>query len=293
MHSMTGYGSANLETGQLRVSCRIRSVNHRFLDLVLRMPEDLRPLEPALKERIGQRLCRGRIELRLEVDDRRQRSVEVRVNKSWIAALDHLSKELKESGLKFGRLRLGDLLKIPDAVHVSTNFHDDDAESNRQVLAALDGALEDLVGSRAREGEKLQIVLLELLERLSGLIGEISSQQDPLHQEQQERLRRRVQELMGTGQVLDEARLEQELAILAERSDVREELDRLHTHVDHFEHTMKQSGAVGKKLDFIAQEMARELTPPGAKCRQPGVQQRNMDAKLACEQLREQIQNIE
>lgn len=293
MQSMTGYGSASRETGEFRVSFRIRSVNHRFLDLVLRMPEDLRPLEPSLRERIGKRLRRGRIELRLEVDDRRQGAVEVQVNRSWISAIQELSKELQESGLDLGRLRLGDLLKMPGAVHVSTVSDDGEAEAGREILAVLDEALEDLGSSRAREGEKLKDVLEGLLSTLSDLIGKLAAKQDSLRQNQRERLRSRIQELADDAGLLDEGRLEQEIAILAERSDVREELDRLEAHVEHFRDAMNQPGAVGKKLDFIAQEIARELTTLGAKCRQTDVQQRNVDAKLVCEQLREQVQNIE
>lgn len=293
MQSMTGFGSASQATGEVRVTIRIRSVNHRFLDLVLRLPEDHRPLEPALREWIGKRLHRGRIELRMEVDDRRQQAVEVEVNRSWIAAIHDVSTELQESGLEFGRLQLGDLLKIPDAVRVSALTADEETETSGQVFSTLDEALADLENSRIAEGEKLRGVLEGLLRDLSDLIGKLSGMQDSLRRDQDERLRSRILELMGDANSLDEGRLEQEIAILAERADVREELDRLHTHVEHFEATMKQPGAVGKKLDFIAQEIGRELTTLGAKCRQTAVQKLNVDAKLLCEQLREQIQNIE
>lgn len=293
MQSMTGYGSVDQETGALRVSVRLRSVNHRLLDLVLRMPEEIRALEIEMRERIGRRFQRGRIELRMDIEDRRHHPVEVNVNKAWIAALLQASQELEASELDLEKLRLGDLLRIPDAIRISVVSAQVDTEESQAIFAVLESALEDLEASRVKEGSKLQTVLETQLETLADLVEQISGEQDTVRSEQAERLRRRIQELIAGSANLEEGRLEQEIAILAERSDVREELDRLTTHIVHFRDTMAQPGAVGKKLDFIAQEISRELTTLGAKCRQAGVMQRNVDAKLVCEQIREQIQNIE
>lgn len=293
MHSMTGYGSYSQDTGSYQIAMRIRSVNHRNLDLVLRMPEEFRALELEVRERIGNRLNRGRIELRLDVEDRRERPVTVEVNKSWIAALLQAQKELEEANLDLERLRLGDLLRIPDAVRISAQSHEVDAESSASILAVLEGTLNDLESSRAKEGAKLKSVLEAQLASLADLVEQISGEQETIRRDQEARLRSRVQDLVGDDEIVNEGRMEQEIAFLAERSDVREELDRLITHVDHFLDTVAQSGAIGKKLDFIAQEISRELTTLGAKCRQAGVLQRHVEAKLICEQIREQVQNIE
>ena len=293
MHSMTGYGSYSRDSVSLQIDMRIRSVNHRNLDMVLRMPEEYRYMELEVRRRIGTRLHRGRIELRLDVEDRRERPVRVDVNKSWIAALVQAKKELEEVELVLDGLRLGDLLRIPDALRISAASSEVDEESTASILATLEKALDDLQSSRSKEGAKLFEVLEAQLESLSDLVQEISAQQETIRNDQEERLRRRIQDLVGDAEILEGGRLEQEVSILAERSDVREELDRLTAHILHFRDTMSQSGAIGKKLDFIAQEISRELTTLGAKCRQAGVLQRHVDAKLVCEQIREQVQNIE
>ena len=293
MQSMTGFGSIGQSIGSLQIAVRLRSVNHRHLDLVVRMPEEIRALELEMRERIGKRFSRGRIELRVDLEDQRERTVEVRVNRSWIAGLQKASQELREAELDLSPLSLGDLLRNPDAVRISADADAGDDNYSIPVLAVLDEALDELEASRAKEGNKLQTVLENQLEKLSVLVKEISAEQPTIRQDQEERLRSRVQEVLGDSQILDEGRLEQEIVFLAERSDVREELDRLVTHLSHFREAMMQPGGIGKKLDFIAQEISRELTTLGAKCRQAGVRQRNVDAKLICEQIREQVQNIE
>ena len=293
MQSMTGFGSIGQSIGSLQIAVRLRSVNHRHLDLVVRMPEEIRALELEMRERIGKRFSRGRIELRVDLEDQRDRTVEVRVNRSWIAGLQKASQELREAELDLSPLSLGDLLRNPDAVRIFADADAGDDNYSIPVLAVLDEALDELEASRAKEGNKLQTVLENQLEKLSVLVKEISAEQPTIRQDQEERLRSRVQEVLGDSQILDEGRLEQEIVFLAERSDVREELDRLVTHLSHFREAMMQPGGIGKKLDFIAQEISRELTTLGAKCRQAGVRQRNVDAKLICEQIREQVQNIE
>ena len=293
MQSMTGYGSYAQDTGSHQVSMRIRSVNHRYLDLVLRMPEDFRSLELEVRERIGNRLNRGRIELRLDIEDRRDRPVTVEVNKSWISAFLQAQKELAEAHLDLAKFRLGDLLRFPDAVRISATTSEVDAESSASIFAVLEEALDDLESSRVKEGTKLKSVLEAQMASLADLVEQISAAQETIRRDQEERLRSRIQDLVGDSEIVDERRIEQEIAFLAERSDVREELDRLVTHMGHFLDTIAQTGAIGKKLDFITQEISRELTTLGAKCRQAGVMQRNVEAKLICEQIREQIQNIE
>lgn len=293
MRSMTGYGSYTQDAGALQIAIRIRSVNHRNLDLVVRMPEEYRSLELDVRERVGCRLNRGRVELRLDVEDQRDRAVRVNVNRSWIEGLLQAKKELEEAQLDLGNLGLGDLLRNPDALRISTVGNEVDDQTSTAILKATDAALDELVSSRSKEGGRLREFLEGHLDSLSELVQEIAGDQEAIRREQEERLRRRIQELVSDAQNLDPGRLEQEVAYLAERSDVREELDRLVTHIGHFRDTMTQSGPTGKKLDFIAQEISRELTTLGAKCRQAGVLQRHVEAKLICEQIREQVQNIE
>ena len=128
MQSMTGFGSIGQSTGSLQIAVRLRSVNHKHLDLVLRMPEEIRPLELEMRERIGKRFSRGRIELRVDLEDRRDHTLNIHVNRSWITGIQKVSQELREAELDLSRLSLGDLLRIPDAVRISADLDEQDDE---------------------------------------------------------------------------------------------------------------------------------------------------------------------
>jgi len=294
LHSMTAYGVGASDAGSCRVTARCRSVNHRFLDVVVRLPEELRHLEIDLRQRVSEKLSRGRVDLRVDVDDRRERTVEVVVNRSWLKALDDASRSLAGEGIEVGRLHLGDLLRAPEALRVVSALPEGEDELPFWIAQAVDAAVEQLIESRAVEGGKLEEVLTSLLDSLASETEEMSELQDLVRGELEKRLRSRLEELAATGvSVPDEVRVAQEITMLIDRSDVREELDRLRVHQAHFRETMAQAGAVGKKLDFLTQEMARELTTLATKCRNTSVMQRALDAKVICEQIREQVQNIE
>lgn len=293
MNSMTGFGSASQDVDACRVSVRIRTVNHRFLDLVLKMPEELRQSELLVRQRVADQLHRGRVEIRIDIDDRRERPVEVHLNRLWVAALQRVANELEEENLELENLGLSDLLRFPDALRITTEVNHDNSEVVEAMMSTVDSALSDLQISRAGEGNKLQTVLGRLLDSLESLVGEIDGAQAQVRSELESRFRQRLEELAERSPGLEETRVGQEVAMLVERSDIREELDRLATHLEQFRASMEGEAPIGKKLDFIAQEILRELTTLGAKCRQAGVIQQHVDAKLLCEQIREQVQNIE
>jgi uncharacterized protein (TIGR00255 family) len=292
MHSMTGFGQAVSETDICRAVLRIRCVNHRFLDIAVRMPEELRHQEPAMRELISERLHRGRIEVRLDVEDRREREVQVRINQRLVAALAQTVRELEEQGLKMESASLGDLVRIPDALRI-TSAMVDDAELAEQISTVLGRGLDEVEQMRSREGSRLAAAMTDRLEGLVNLVREIEAAQPNIQAELGRRLRDRMREIESGAHSIDEARMAQEIALLVERSDVKEELDRLLTHAAHFRQIMEQDGAVGKKLDFVAQEVLRELTTLASKCRHTDVMQKAIDAKLLCEQIREQVQNVE
>jgi uncharacterized protein (TIGR00255 family) len=231
--------------------------------------------------------------MRLEIEDRRERSVTVHVDDGWLAALKSAQEKLAAADLDLQPLSFGDILRLPEAVRISSATQEVDDESVELILEVVRQALADLTTGRAGEGEKLSAVLSSQLQALRQLVDQIVADQEPLREDHLLRLRSRVEELLGDRTSLDADRLEQEIAYLAERGDVREEIDRLSSHVSHFAKTMEQDGAIGKKLDFIAQEMARELSTLGAKFRHSTILRRNVEAKLICEQIREQVQNIE
>lgn len=293
MNSMTGFGSATEDFDACRVAVRIRTVNHRNLDLVIRMPEELRHLELAIRQQIAERLFRGRVEVRIDIEDRRQRPVDVHLNRSWISALQTVAGELEEEGVPLEGLTLSDLLRLPDALRIQVRTPVEDTETATAIDKTVGAALTDLQSSRREEGEKLLAALLQLTGSLETLVGEIEGAQAQVRSGLEARLHERLDDLLSHSPELAEGRLEQELAILVERSDIREELDRLGSHLEQFSGSMAGEAPIGKKLDFLAQEILRELTTLGAKCRQAGVIQQHVDAKLLCEQIREQVQNVE
>ncbi len=294
MRSMTAYGAGIRDTAGCRVSARLRSVNHRYLDVAVRLPEEMRHLEVGLRQRLAQDLSRGRVELRVEVDDRREKSIEVVFDRTWVQAIQAATQALSEEGLEVGELRLTDLLRIPEALRVVRGSAAPDTDLEQWVSEAVDGAVEELIGARDLEGDKLGEAVGALVGQLSVVAEELATLQGAVREELQEKLQSRLQELVAGGSAVpDESRVAQEIALLIDRSDVREELDRLRAHCEHFVETMAESGPVGKKLDFLAQEMAREINTLGAKSRSTGIGPLHLEAKLICEQIREQVQNIE
>lgn len=270
----------------------LRGVNHRFLDLSLRLRDSLRPAEPALRELLTRRLWRGRVEVSLEVTAVGGREVDVTIDEEVAVNVRALCDDLQRRGVITGDLELGDLLRLPEVVKLQVRDPEWSEDDQAALLEAADRALDQMVAARATEGEKLSKVLSERLSGLADLGTRLADRWDGMAGELAASLRQRVSEVLDEGQ-LDPDRLAQEVAYLVDRSDVREELDRLRSHLEHFTQVMDQDGSVGKRLDFLTQEILRELNTLGAKCRDSEMTRWVLDAKVLCEQLREQVQNIE
>jgi len=294
MRSMTGSGQATAENARYAMTATLRGVNHKMLDVQVRLDEAYRAMEPDLRELLAAHLQRGRVELRLDVKALGIIPAEVRINPGIVEAAQAAVRDLAARGWVTGELSAGDLLRLPEAFKVEVaarDWTDDDRELLRATTRA---ALAQLVAARALEGGKLRAVLLGRLAELAERIARIDALRGPVLAEAKAALDRRLAELMeGAGAALDPARLAQEAAILADRSDVSEEIDRLHAHLEHFRELAEGDAAVGKRLDFLTQEIFRELNTLGAKCRHPEVVRIALDAKVLCEQIREQVQNVE
>ena len=291
MRSMTGFGQASGESERVRWTVTLRGVNHRFLDLALRLRDELRPHEPALRELLAGRLWRGRVEVSVEAAAIGPRAVDVVIDDEVAVAVKSACDELRGRGVIAGELEVGDLLRLPDVVRLEAR-HTEWTEADLEVLLATTGAaLDQLIAARQVEGEKLTTGLKERLTGLGELTGELAQRTRGMSGELATSLRQRIGELVSDS--VDDDRLAQEVAYLVDRSDVAEELDRLQSHLDHFREVMEQSGSLGKRLDFLTQEVFRELNTLGAKCRDSEMTRRVLDAKVLCEQLREQVQNIE
>lgn len=297
MRSMTGYGQAQRQDERYSVSVSLRAVNHRSLDLSIRLRETYRSSEASIRERLAASLGRGRVEVLVEIEPLGQLSMDAELRGDLISRLVAAAQELpRQSTLPAGfdtALRLADLLRIPDVVRlqaVAERWHESDEEL---LLSVLEEALLALVASRRHEGERLQAFLAERLELLSSLVDSLARRRPEALEAMRVRLQGRLSELLGD-RSLDPLRLEQEVAVLAERSDVQEELDRLFAHLDHFREAMaREEEPIGRRLDVLLQEILRELNTLAAKCRDLDMVRDLVEARLLCEQLREQVQNVE
>ena len=292
MRSMTGYGEASGENARHGITVSLRAVNHRFLDLQLRIGEELRGSEAALRDAIGKEVSRGRVEARVELRPIAERKATVQVNMSVIREAHVAVHQLVENGLIERGFSAGDLMRLPEAFRVDLGVEEWTPEDEELLLRVAREAVAQLVASREKEGASLTVVMEEKLRGVEDAVGRLDTLRGPAREEMAAAFKRRLAELLG-GQPLDETRVAQEVALLVDRSDVSEEIDRLRSHVEHFRAVMKESAAAGKRLDFLTQEIFRELNTLGAKCRNAEMTRAVLDAKVLCEQIREQVQNVE
>jgi uncharacterized protein (TIGR00255 family) len=292
MRSMTGYGEAAAENARHGIAISVRGVNHRFLDLQLRLAEEARASEGPLRDLVGREVSRGRVEMRVEVRRLGERRVDVEVNMAVVQAAHAAVHRLVGEGLVEAGLTAGDLLRLPEAFRVEVADEGWDEDDEALILQVAGRALAQLVAGREREGASLAAVLAERLDALEGVVARLDALRPGVREELAATLHRRIAELLA-GQPLDELRLSQEVALLVDRSDVSEEVARLHSHLGHFREVVRDAGPVGKRLDFLSQEIFRELNTLGAKCRNAAMTRGVLDAKVICEQLREQVQNVE
>lgn len=298
MRSMTGYGHAEEEGARYRVRVTLRSVNHRYLDAVVRLKDEQRSSETALRELLAERLSRGRVDVGVDVEEVTPGESRLEVDQAALTRLSGVLKGLREEGLIERGLVAGDLLRHPQLLRVAEPEHLWEEEDEALLLRVARAALAELVEARKTEGAKLAEALGERLSGLREVARELQARAPEAREEAASALRERVRAVLEdqAGHVFDaaaEARLAQEVATLADRADVAEEIDRLDAHVAHFGELMGSEGAVGKRLDFLSQEIFRELNTIGSKCRNARMTQSVLDGKVLCEQLREQVQNVE
>lgn len=295
MRSMTGYGAAQADGESGRWWVEVRSTNHRFLEVAVRLPRELAALEDRVRAAVAQRVRRGRVEV-LVREDASQRAreavVDTQLARHYAQALEQLRQEL---GLE-EPLTLQALLSLPEVVRLEEARADPEAawEALRPVL---ERALEELVRMRSAEGGRLAKDLQERVVRLEGWVEHVARRAEELPRQYADRLRRRVAELLqaldGEASV-DEARLAMEVAAFADRCDVREELVRLRSHLQQVRDLVgAPDGAVGRKLEFLLQEMQREVNTVGAKAPDLEVARAVVEMKSELEAIREQVQNVE
>ena len=284
---MTGFAALTEELPLGTLSAEIRSVNHRYLDLTFRLPDELRTVEPALREQFAARMTRGKVECRIGFQKNPTAGGSLQVNEPLLEQLVALDLQIRERLPGAAPLSVNDVLRWPGMLATDLLPLE---EMRERTQALLERLLGEFAQSRAREGEKLKALLLERVEKMEALAARVKPKIPQLVQAYQERLATRLRDAAAE---MDEDRLRQELVLFSAKVDVEEELGRLVTHLVEARRILSQGGAVGKRLDFLMQELNRESNTLGSKSVDVDVSQASMELKVLVEQMREQVQNIE
>ncbi len=300
MLSMTGYGKASLSKEDIRIEIEIKTVNNRYLDIYVRSDDSLRFMDASVREKIQKRLGRGRVDLYINVRSEKGRRT-LQINR---AAFKDIMGQLTEllgfenneaeytQYLKNGLLRPDQILLIPGVID-NTPVEEDQDLLNELTMGALEQALDDCIKMREAEGRRLKQNLKEKLQALSGLQKDLESKKDFIVTEEKKRLEERIEALLPDNVSLNENILENELVLFAQKAAIDEELVRLKSHFREFEKNLEAEGPVGKTMDFIVQEMNREVNTIASKSNDQEIRSITIKAKTVIEEIRQQIQNVE
>ena len=291
IRSMTGYGAAEGNVGGARVSIELRTVNHRFFSPSIKLPSEFARWEGDVREALRQRISRGHVTVTARLD-RGIRGNTAVIDEMRFAHYVQELRSLQERYELAGELDLATVLRMPD---VLASRDDDEAEgSAAELVAVVNAAADALTSMRGQEGARLAAYLRERLAVVEGCVGRVAERAPDRLVEQRDRLRQSVRELTE-GASVDEARVAQEIALLADRLDVSEELSRFHSHIAAFRATLDDRGSepVGKRLGFLLQEMLREANTTGSKANDAAIQREVITMKEELERIREQVENLE
>ena len=285
--SMTGYAVQTRDLGRVALHLELRSVNSRYLDLAFRINDDLRQAEPILREAITGKLSRGKVECRFNLQTKDSAPRELAMNAVLLGQLKNAQIAVQAALPGAAPLSVAEVLRWPGMLA-------DDSPSfealQPEIVSLVAAALDELVATRRREGARLAEMIRGRIEHMRGLVATVQPRVPALVAEYQEKLATRLRDAAAT---LDDDRIRLEVGLFAQRVDVAEELSRLSTHLDEVERILKTGGASGKRLDFLMQELNREANTLGSKAMAADMTAIAVELKLAIEQMREQVQNIE
>lgn len=292
LKSMTGFGRGRVLRDGREITIELRSVNHKFLDLNFRMPRTLSFLEDVLRSEISKRLSRGHLDITVTYNNTRDDAKTVEIDMGVIDQYINACNKLVEKYDIRNDAGAINLLRLPEAVTVKENDDDNDAlcEITRE---AANEALDTLISMREREGEHLKADINTKLDTLSSIRDDLEKRADGAMQEHKAKLEERIAQLMPQGVEVDAQRLATEIAILADKASVDEELVRIRTHIANMRNMLDADEPIGRKLDFLVQEMNREFNTTGSKSTDVDIAQLVIAGKAEIEKMREQIQNIE
>ena len=300
IYSMTGYAVAKRETAAGAITVEMKSVNSRFLDLQFRVNDDLRAVEPAMREAIISKLVRGKVECRLSFGRKAAEGSSQALNQALLATLADLQSQVRRQFAEAAPLTVNELLRWPGVIEEAEIGQD---TLQADVLSTLQETLTAFIDSRAREGAALQAVLETRIDAMEAIVARITPLVPQLVAQFQQKATERMQEALGLvskegaaaslprEEVLE--RIRQEVTLYGIRIDIAEELARLSAHLTETRHILKKGGQVGKRLDFMMQELNREANTVGSKAAMKELADASMELKLLIDQMREQVQNLE
>ena len=283
---MTAFARAAIDANDRHLVWELKSVNHRFLETQFRLPDALRSIEHPLREIARKHLKRGKLDCTLRIE-RASDGSGISINRAVLLQLLAAVEQVRRDAPEIGAVSPMELMRWPGVLDDTPT---DDTLLEQTATELFEHALSDLIEARQREGTQLQQTICDRLDNIDRLLKELKPLTSHLAQQQKARLEQRIADLQIT---LEPGRLEQEVALLAQRADVAEELDRLTIHVEEARSNIQATGPHGRRLDFLTQELNREANTLGAKSVIPETSQRAVDLKVIIEQIREQVQNIE
>ena len=287
IHSMTGYAALERDLGSARLSLELKSVNGRFLDLNFRCADELRFLEMPLREKLAAAMARGKVDCRLYLQTNSGAVPQLTPNLSLVTQLASLEGEIRAALPQATPLTVAEVLRWPGVLAAEAISAE---RLQAECFSLLDAVLGEFIASRAREGDRLKTVLLTIAGRMRAEVARVEPMVPDAIAEYSERLATKLREAVAA---LDEDRIRQEVGVFAAKIDVAEELARLIAHLDEVERVLKKGGAVGKRLDFLMQELNREANTLASKSVSAEVTAIALELKLLIEQMREQVQNLE
>ena len=287
MLSMTAFARQQLEQDWGSLTWEIRSVNHRYLETSVRVPETFRRLEIVIRETVRKRLSRGKVECQLRYQSVENSSTEINLNQNLVVKLLNANKEIEEMTGSSGSLSNMEILRWPGVV---SDQQMDTASIDKQAIKLFSVALDDLISSREREGEELKGFVQKRLDAIREIVISVRTKMPEILAEQKQNLLDKIEDLKAE---LDPARVEQEIVLLTQKADVDEELDRLDSHLNEVQRVIETKGQKGRRLDFLMQELNREANTLSSKSIVVDTTRSAVELKVLIEQMREQIQNIE
>ncbi len=288
--SMTGYGKSNMLKNLREYQVEIKSVNHRYLDVSIKMPRSLSYLEEEIKKAVSAKLTRGKVDVFITFNNNSLEGRDIKINTEIARMYIKELRDLAESEGIVADIPVTEISKLPDVLTIQNN--QDDETIKNELLEVTNQAIENLVGMRKIEGEKIAQDLFTRIQDIDGKVKKISSLSTGLIEDYVVKLNTRIKELLQD-QEIDEARLAQEVVIYADKCSIEEEVTRLNSHIYQFRELLNSNEAVGKKLDFMIQEMNRETNTIGSKANNLEITNEVINMKTQLENIREQVQNIE